>query len=148
RCHVFDAACTAQPAIAGSREIFAVGQSRPSRHVATRASSRLLARTRYGLIQAPYSSRIIPASRQNASSLAALTTSTSYQRLAEIELSLVRNYNVFLVVDIVGQFLVVIAELGMPIDLARLPVEIGFILARGAAAHEFEEARLDGGRAL
>jgi hypothetical protein len=26
----------------------------------------------------------------------------------------------------------------MPIDLARLPVEIGFILAHAAATHEFE----------
>jgi hypothetical protein len=26
----------------------------------------------------------------------------------------------------------------MPIDLARLPVEIGFIFAHAAAAHEFE----------
>jgi hypothetical protein len=33
---------------------------------------------------------------------------------------------------------VVIAEFGMPIDLARLPVEIGLILAHAAAAHEFE----------
>src|SRR4029077_29815 len=30
------------------------------------------------------------------------------------------------------------AELGMPIDLAGLPVEIGFILAHPATAHEFE----------
>jgi hypothetical protein len=26
----------------------------------------------------------------------------------------------------------------MPVDLARLPVEIGFILAHAAAAHELE----------
>src|SRR5262249_26875041 len=51
---------------------------------------------------------------------------------------LVRDCSVFLVVDIVGQFLIVVAELGMQIDLARLPVEIGFILAHAAAAHEFE----------
>src|SRR6516225_10461225 len=35
------------------------------------------------------------------------------------------------------QFLVVVAELEMPIDLARLPVEIGFILTHAATAHEF-----------
>src|SRR5262249_34282511 len=67
-----------------------------------------------------------------------LTSETQDQRLAEIELSLIRNRNIFLVADIVGQFLVVVAELGVPIDLARLPVEIGFILAHAAAAHEFE----------
>ena len=58
-----------------------------------------------------------------------LTSEIQDQRLAEIELPLVRDCNVFLVVDIVGQFLIVVAELGMPIDLARLPVEMGFILA-------------------
>ena len=29
-------------------------------------------------------------------------------------------------------------DLGKPIDLARLPVEIGFILAHATATHEFE----------
>jgi len=28
----------------------------------------------------------------------------------------------------------------VPIDLARLPVEMGFILAHSAAAHEFKRA--------
>jgi hypothetical protein len=46
--------------------------------------------------------------------------------------------NTFLVIDIGGQLLVVIAELGMPIGSAGLPVEIGFILAPAATAHEFE----------
>ena len=39
-----------------------------------------------------------------------------------------------LVADIVGRFLVIVAELRMPIALARLPVQIGIILADEAIA--------------
>jgi len=49
------------------------------------------------------------------------------QRLSEIELYFV-GMEMYSRVDIVGPFLGVIAELGMPIDLARRRVEIGLIL--------------------
>ena len=67
-----------------------------------------------------------------------LTSEIQDQRLAKVELSLVRDCNIFLVVDIARQFLVIVAELGMPMELARLPVEIGLIFAHAAAVHELE----------
>ena len=56
------------------------------------------------------------------------------QGLAQVEFCLVRYFGVFLVVDIIGQFVDRIAKFGMPIDLARLPVDKGLMLAEAAAA--------------
>ena len=61
------------------------------------------------------------------------------QRLAEIELPLVGDPEVFVVVlDAVRQFLDIIQELGMPMDLARLLAQKGLVLAHAVAADELE----------
>ena len=62
------------------------------------------------------------------------------ERLPEIELSLVRYGEVFLaVVDVIRQYVQVVAELGMTIELARLLAQIGLMLAPVADADEFED---------
>ena len=61
------------------------------------------------------------------------------ERLPEIELSLVRYGEEFLaVVDVIRQYVQVVAELGMTIELARLLAQKGLMLAPAAGADEFE----------
>jgi len=61
------------------------------------------------------------------------------ERLPEIELSLVRYGEEFLaVVDVIRQYVQVVAELGMTIELARLLAQKGLMLAPAVDADEFE----------
>jgi hypothetical protein len=64
------------------------------------------------------------------------------QRLAETELSLVGDCDVFLViVNVIGQLfleLVQIGKVGTPIDLARPPAQNGLMRVAAAAFNEFE----------
>jgi hypothetical protein len=61
------------------------------------------------------------------------------ERLAEIEISLVGYLEEFLaVVDVIRQYVQVVAELGMTIELARLLAQKGLMLAPAAGADEFE----------
>src|SRR6202040_1151599 len=61
------------------------------------------------------------------------------ERLPEIELSLIRYLKEFLAVaDVIRQYVQVVAELGMTIELARLLAQKGFMLAPAAGADEFE----------
>jgi hypothetical protein len=62
------------------------------------------------------------------------------ERLSEMELSLVRYGDEFLaVVDVIRQYVQVVAELGMTIELARLLSQKGLMLAPAAGADEFED---------
>ena len=61
------------------------------------------------------------------------------ERLAEIEISLVGYLEEFLaVVDVIRQYVQVVAELGMIIELARLLAQKGLMLAPAAGSDEFE----------
>ena len=61
------------------------------------------------------------------------------ERLPEIELPLVRYLEEFLVVvDVIRQYIQIVAELGMPIELAGLLAQKGLMLVLAARADEFE----------
>jgi hypothetical protein len=61
------------------------------------------------------------------------------ERLPEIELSLVWYLEEFLgVVDVIRQYVQVVAELGMTIELARLLAQKGLMLAPAGGGDEFE----------
>jgi hypothetical protein len=61
------------------------------------------------------------------------------ERLAEIEISLVRYWEEFLaVVDVIRQYVQVVAELGMTIERARLLAQKSPMLTPAAGADEFE----------
>jgi hypothetical protein len=61
------------------------------------------------------------------------------QRLAEIKLFLIRYRDVFIaVVDIVGHYVEIVAELGLIIELARLLAQKGLMLAPATGGDEFE----------
>src|SRR6202022_3779722 len=67
------------------------------------------------------------------------------QRLAETELSFVGDRDVFLVIlDVIGHLVVQfvqfvqVGKFGVPVDLARPPVEDGLMLANAAESNEFE----------
>ena len=61
------------------------------------------------------------------------------ERLPEIELSLVRYLEEFLTVaDVIRQFVRVVPELGMTIELARLLAQKGLMLVPAVGADEFE----------
>jgi hypothetical protein len=85
-----------------------------------------------GAAPAEYVADVVKVSRQE------LTDEIHHQRYAEIELSLAGQLDVFvLILDISRQFIVElleVGELGMPVDLARLPAEIGMKLATFRAA--------------
>jgi hypothetical protein len=62
-----------------------------------------------------------------------------YERLAEIELSLVEYWDVFFgVVDVIRQLFVIVQGFGMPVNLARSLADVGLILSALANAGEFE----------
>jgi hypothetical protein len=68
-----------------------------------------------------------------------LTGEVQRDRLSEIEISLVRYWQKFLgVVDVIRQYVEVIAELGMTIELARLLAQKNLMLAPAGGADEFE----------
>ena len=61
------------------------------------------------------------------------------ERLPEIELSLVRYLQEFVaVVDVIRQYVQVVAELGMTIELAGLLAQKGLMLVSAAGADEFK----------
>jgi hypothetical protein len=61
------------------------------------------------------------------------------ERLPEIELSLVRDWEEFLaVVDVIRQTVQIVAELGMIIELPRLQAEKSLMLLAAVGADEFE----------
>ena len=61
------------------------------------------------------------------------------ERLPEIELSLVRYLQEFVaVVDVIRQYVQVVAELGMTIELAGLLAQKGLMLVSAASADEFK----------
>ena len=61
------------------------------------------------------------------------------ERLPEIELPLIRYLEEFLAVaDVIRQYVQVVAELGMTIELARLPAQKGLMLVPAVGADEFE----------
>src|ERR1700732_2845879 len=68
-----------------------------------------------------------------------LASEVQRERLPEIELPLVRYLEEFLAVaDVIRQYVQVVAELGMTIELARLLAQKGFVLAPTTGADEFE----------